>query len=111
MTHIKKLFFVLSILIFSCSEVKKIKDEAVFGDGNENWIQDKRKLPIADSLFYSDEPAPLFRKEFTINNSIKSAKLYITSAGYYITTIKVQSLHRIIFIQNNAGQSLKDIKI
>jgi len=87
MTHIKKLFFVLSILIFSCSEVKKIKDEAVFGDGNENWIQDKRKLPIADSLFYSDEPAPLFRKEFTINNSIKSAKLYITSAGYYITTI------------------------
>ncbi len=86
MNHTKNLFFILSILIFSCSEVTN-KEEIKFGGGNEKWIQDKRKLPIADSLFYSDEPAPLFRKEFIIKNPIKSAKLYITSAGYYIASI------------------------
>ena len=33
------------------------------------------------------DPSPLFRKEFSVNKSIKNAKLYITSAGYYIATI------------------------
>ena len=45
MRNIKKLFFILSILIFSCSEVKKKDEEIKFGDGNAKWIQDNRKLP------------------------------------------------------------------
>ena len=87
MTHIKNLFLVTAIFTFSCSEVKKIKEEIVFNDGNAKWIQDTRKLPETDSLFYLEDPSPLFRKEFSVDKSIKNAKLYITSAGYYIATI------------------------
>ena len=87
MTHIKNLFLVTAIFTFSCSEVKKIKEEIVFNDGNAKWIQDSRKLPETDSLFYLEDPSPLFRKEFSVDESFKNAKLYITSAGYYIATI------------------------
>ena len=87
MSHIKNLFLVTAILTFSCSEIKKIKEENVFNDDNIKWIQDSRKLPETDSLFYLEDPSPLFRKEFKVNTSIKNAKLYITSAGYYIATI------------------------
>ena len=57
------------------------EEEDVF-NGAE-WIQDLRPLPGADSLFYLENPAPLFRKEFTTDRQVKSAKLYITAAGYY----------------------------
>ena len=76
MTHIKNLFLVTAIFTFSCSEVKKIKEEIVFNDGNAKWIQDSRKLPETDSLFYLEDPSPLFRKEFKVDKSIKNVKLY-----------------------------------
>ena len=47
------------------------------------WITDARVWPVADSLMYGDVPAPLFRKEFTVKENVKSATLYITAAGYY----------------------------
>ena len=34
MTHIKNLFLVTAIFTFSCTEVKKIKEEIIFNDGN-----------------------------------------------------------------------------
>ena len=48
-----------------------------------NWIGDAKVQPTIDSLMYEDDPAPLFRKLFTVTKKLKSAVLYITAAGYY----------------------------
>ena len=56
------------------------------------WITDERGLPGTDSLFYLDNPAPLFRKEFLRGNNMVSAKLYITAAGYYRASINGKSV-------------------
>jgi len=47
------------------------------------WIRDGQPLPASDSLFYLDQPAPLFRKEFDTKKGIRHAMLSITAAGYY----------------------------
>lgn len=59
---------------------------------NASWISDVKSLPKADSLFYMDDPAPLFRKTFAVNGEIKSATLFITSAGYYNASINAVHL-------------------
>ncbi len=51
------------------------------------WITDSRVWPVTDSLMYGDFPAPIFRKEFSVKDGIKSATLYITAAGYYHSTL------------------------
>ena len=48
-----------------------------------NWIGDAKVQPTNDSLMYEDDPAPIFRKSFTVTKKLKSAVLYITAAGYY----------------------------
>ncbi len=48
-----------------------------------NWIGDAKLQPTIDSLMYENDPAPLFRKSFTVTKKLKSAVLYITAAGYY----------------------------
>jgi alpha-L-rhamnosidase len=88
MTQIIKIFLVISIIIFSCTDRNnKEKEDVFFKETSAKWIQDSRKLPESDSLFYLDEPAPLFRKEFQIGKTIKKASLFITAAGYYAATI------------------------
>lgn len=52
-----------------------------------DWITDGRIWPVADTLMYGDFPAPLFRKEFSVKENIKSANLYVTAAGYYSASI------------------------
>ena len=47
------------------------------------WINDGKETPASDKDFYKDDPAPLFRKEFVSENTIKRARLYITGLGYY----------------------------
>lgn len=47
------------------------------------WITDSREWPDDDSSMYGDLPAPIFRKEFTVKDEVKSANLFITAAGYY----------------------------
>lgn len=47
------------------------------------WINDGKLSPEQDEDFYQDDPAPLFRKEFKLNKSVKNARLYITGLGYY----------------------------
>jgi alpha-L-rhamnosidase len=58
-----------------------------FKNKTAQWIQDGRPLPASDSLFYLDQPAPLFRKEFKPSSAIENAKLFITAAGYYKASI------------------------
>ena len=56
-------------------------------DSNElngaQWIGDNKPLPTSDSLYYLNDPAPQFRKTFNVTGELKSAKLFITAAGYY----------------------------
>jgi len=47
------------------------------------WIGDGRKAPNRDEDFYRDLPAPLFRREFRIEKSLRSARLHVTGLGYY----------------------------
>ena len=54
---------------------------------NATWISVERESPCIDSLLYEDDPTPVFRKEFTAKKDIKSATLFITSAGYYRATL------------------------
>ena len=69
MTQIIKIFLVISSILFSCTERNNNKKEDIFfKKTTAQWIQDSRELPESDSLFYLDEPAPLFRKEFQIVN-------------------------------------------
>jgi alpha-L-rhamnosidase len=48
-----------------------------------NWIKDGKENPANDEDFYKDDPAPLFRKEFVLEKTVKKARLYITALGYY----------------------------
>ena len=78
----------LLILVIACERVQDKKEYSIFFSNKEaHWIQDSRPLPTSDSLFYLDQPAPLFRKEFTIRSSVENVKLFITAAGYYKASI------------------------
>ena len=72
------------MLVFACMErPADSQDSGSALETDATWIQDSRPLPDQDSLFYLDQPAPLFRKEFGTTGEIKQAKLLITAAGYY----------------------------
>jgi alpha-L-rhamnosidase len=81
----KKLYLlILAAALYGCSKNQEEATNHEFGeDDNTKWITDGRPLPASDSLFYLNHPAPLFRKEFKTDSSIKEARLYITAAGYY----------------------------
>lgn len=81
-----KNFRILIVLLFivSCNKIeKKAEFEAPFESQRAKWITDGRELPSSDSLFYLENPSPIFRKEFKSIVSIENATLYITAAGYY----------------------------
>ncbi len=72
----------LIITAFSCTQNHSNFSEKITLE-NSLWISDSKPLPSTDSLFYLDDHSPLFRKEFVMEDKIKSAKLLITAAGYY----------------------------
>jgi len=51
-------------------------------DWKGQWIGDGKPLPTQESEFFKDDPAPLFRKEFTASGPIRSARLYVSALGY-----------------------------
>jgi len=87
--HLTKFCFAFIFLTFlGCTRSQRSTDNIGLGANNTaQWITDKRELPSSDSLFYADRPAPLFRKEFSPENKVKNATLYITAAGYYKASI------------------------
>jgi alpha-L-rhamnosidase len=82
-------FFLLITLLslFACEGNLEQNNCELCDQTGAKWIHVDRELPDADSLFYLPRPAPLFRKDFNVEDKIDSAKLYITSAGYYKATI------------------------
>ncbi len=76
------------ISLVAChSTVEKSDEEVFYTDKKAKWITDKRELPESDSLFYLNQPAPLFRKAFKPGYDIAHATLFITAAGYYKASI------------------------
>lgn len=87
-TRVGKACLVLAFFcIISCNESPIGEDCGLCEGMVAKWIQVEAELPSSDSLFYLPRPAPLFRKEFRAEDKIDSAKLFITSAGYYKATI------------------------
>ncbi|MGV8133692.1 MAG: family 78 glycoside hydrolase catalytic domain [Mangrovibacterium sp.] len=80
------IWFLFSFILFSsgCTNRNKTLGPDILADtGSTRWIGDGKPLPGNDSVFYQDDPAPLFRKEFSLKGELKSARLMITAAGYY----------------------------
>ncbi|HBE42816.1 MAG TPA: hypothetical protein DDW27_16760 [Bacteroidales bacterium] len=84
---------ILVIFLVACKRTDHKTESNVFTEKTAaEWITDERPLPESDSLFYSDQPAPLFRKEFKSGKNIRSALLYITAAGYYKIFVNGQTI-------------------
>jgi len=47
------------------------------------WLNDGKSGPKSEAEFYTDDPAPLFRKEFSMAKPIARARLAIAGLGYY----------------------------
>jgi len=81
------------VFLSTCQSNQEKTQRNVFTEPTKaEWITDSRPLPEYDSLFYSDQPAPLFRKEFIAGNNLNSAKLYITAAGYYKVSVNGKTI-------------------
>ena len=93
---VKKYFLIssfISFLVSGCGNSHIQKDKNENSDFQQAcWITDNREWPEADSLMYGDFPAPLFRKEFSVKKDVKSAKLFITAAGYYSASVNGKTL-------------------
>jgi len=87
-SRIRMLFLIVVILnTLGCISRNESTFKQLTDDGVARWIGNNKPLPENDSLFYLDDPAPLFRKEFSLNGQLKSARLLITAAGYYKASI------------------------
>jgi alpha-L-rhamnosidase len=86
-----RIMLIIVIIFWGCQHLsEKNALYELTGDGDACWIGDGTEAPAEDSLFYLDDPAPMFRKEFEPDSDIKSARLLITAAGYYRATINGQ---------------------
>ncbi len=56
------------------------------------WIHDGKTQPEGDEAFYRDDPAPLFRKTFSVPPKMTRARLYISGLGYYEASINGQRI-------------------
>jgi alpha-L-rhamnosidase len=91
----KRLSLLLCILLLILVFIPLTAQSPIHDDfKNAVWIYDGKNLPTVDSLFYTDDPAPVFRKKFSIKSKIKSARLYITAAGYYSASINGKELDK-----------------
>jgi alpha-L-rhamnosidase len=52
-------------------------------DWQANWISSPEPLPQRPEQFYEDDPAPLFRKGFSLEKQPERARLYVSGLGYY----------------------------
>ncbi len=84
--NLKAAYLILTIVLvgtLSClSQTTKSGTDSNELNGAQ-WIGDNKPLPTSDSLYYLNDPAPQFRKTFNVTGELKSAKLFITAAGYY----------------------------
>jgi len=80
-------FFIVALIVFSFTT------KQTTNNGDENlknavWISDDTSTPASDSLFYTDQPAPIFRKEFNADENIP----VITGNGYRFEQVIINML-------------------
>lgn len=61
-------------------------------DWAAKWLNDGKSNPANEADFYRHDPAPLFRKEFSIDKPLRSARLHITGLGYYEASLNGQRI-------------------
>ena len=47
------------------------------------WVARRRAAPLSEQQMFEDDPAPLFRKEFSVEKKISRARVYVSGLGYY----------------------------
>ena len=47
------------------------------------WIGDGKPQPTRNEDFYNNDPAPQFRKVFSVAREVQSAQLHIVGLGFY----------------------------
>ena len=47
------------------------------------WIGDGKPQPTCNEDFYKNDPAPQFRKVFSVEGAVQSAQLHIVGLGFY----------------------------
>jgi alpha-L-rhamnosidase len=52
-------------------------------DWQAAWITRPRTAPLSEQQMFEDHPAPLLRKQFTIDKKIRRARVYVSGLGYY----------------------------
>ena len=82
-----RIIIALFSLVACNRTLEKTESKSLGTDDNTFWIEDDQPLAVNDSLFYLDNPSPLFRKEFKTDKTIGYAELSITAAGYYKASI------------------------
>jgi alpha-L-rhamnosidase len=91
-------YIYISLIILLTSGCGKSQNQPAMDENpdfqNAAWITDSRVWPETDSLMYGDFPAPMFRKEFSVKKEVKSAKLFITAAGYYSASVNGKTLDK-----------------
>ena len=56
-------------------------------DWQAQWLNDGKANPQKDADFYREDPAPLFRRQFSAPKPIQRARLFIAGLGYYEATL------------------------
>ncbi len=52
-------------------------------DWQARWITSPSAGPVSEAAAFDDHPAPLLRKEFTLDKPVARARAYVTGLGYY----------------------------
>ncbi len=52
-------------------------------DWKGKWITRARAKPLTNQELFEDDPAPLFRREFSAEKKIARARIYVSGLGYY----------------------------
>ena len=88
----KCLLFIL--FTYSCHWSEK-NEKSVLLDmdwSNSSWIGAEMDTILSDSLRYQNEMGPIFRRDLEVASHLVSARLYISSAGYYHATINGEKI-------------------
>ena len=95
---------IVIFLVLSCGRGQLETKRDVFNESSTAlWIGDKEPLPVSDSLFYLDQPAPLFRKEIRASSPIHQARLFITAAGYYRASLNGKEIGKMERLMSVTG--------
>ncbi|MFO7976142.1 MAG: family 78 glycoside hydrolase catalytic domain [Candidatus Hydrogenedentota bacterium] len=52
-------------------------------DWSADWIMRNEEMPEDEEALFEENPAPLLRKEFSIEKPVRRARAYVTGLGYY----------------------------